>query len=315
LAVRFGLIVALVAIVLMPLTVALAQQANPVRVLPDTVERRETFNVTVTFTAPADKFNAIGLTDFCPDGWNVTVSTAWCTPTADAVKATGNEAEIAWFGEPDVGFDKGTSFSALYKVTVPDDALAGIHTFDGFLQYYLASEGPYYENITGDSEAEVTVPTLEGHIDLFREEAAGGPTWETPIVVRFFDNSTKLEMAWSPINVTTDAYGNFTIEDIEIDTYDIGVKNWTCLSELNTSVVFSGGNTTVVDFGAAREGDCHHVSGEDWVNYDDYIDFLINYDQVYANADFERSGKVGYRDYIALLLHYDKKGDVRLYTT
>ena len=142
-------------IALVPLGIALAQEANPGRTLPDAVHKGETFDVTVTFVAPVDKFNAIGLTDLCPDGWNVTVDKAWCTPSADAVLATGNKAELSWFGEPDVGFDKDISFTALYMVTVPDDASTGIYAFDGSVEYYVASEGPYSENTTGSSQLEV----------------------------------------------------------------------------------------------------------------------------------------------------------------
>ena len=148
-------IVAVLAIALMPLGIALAQEANPGRVLPDTVQKGETFDVTVNFTAPADMFNAIGLTDLCPDGWNVTVDAGWCTPNADVFTATGNKAEIGWYGEPGVGFDNGTIFTALYKVTVPDDASAGIYVFDGSVEYYVGPEGPYPENITGGSQVEV----------------------------------------------------------------------------------------------------------------------------------------------------------------
>ena len=151
----FVSVVALMVFALMPLGIALAQQANPDRVLPDTVQGGETFDVTVNFTAPVDNFNAIGLTDLCPDGWNVTVDETWCTPNADAFTATGNKAEIGWFGEPGVGFDKDISFSALYKVTVPDDAELGIYAFDGSLEYYVATEGPYLENVTGGSQVEV----------------------------------------------------------------------------------------------------------------------------------------------------------------
>jgi len=142
-------------VALMPLGIALAQQANPDRVLPDTVQKGETFEVTVNFTAPADMFNAIGLTDLCPDGWNVTVNTTWSTPNADVFTATGNKAEIGWYGQPDVGFDKDTTFTAVYKVTVPDDASAGIYVFDGSVEYYVGPEGPYSENITGGSQVEV----------------------------------------------------------------------------------------------------------------------------------------------------------------
>jgi len=148
---------ALMAVALMPLDMALAQGTNLTRALPDTVERNQTFNVTVTFTAPAGNFNAIGLTDNAPDGWNVTVNATWCTPNADVFTATGNKAEIGWFGKPGVGFDKNTSFTVLYKVTVPDYACAGNHAFNGFLEYWVGPIGPSSENITGDSEVEVPV--------------------------------------------------------------------------------------------------------------------------------------------------------------
>jgi len=151
----FVTIVALMLIALMPLGIALGQEASPGRVVPDAVHSGETFDVTVSFTAPVDKFNAVGLTDLAPDGWDVTVDEAWCTPNADAVLATGDKAEISWFGELDVGFDKDISFTALYKVTVPDDASAGIYAFDGSVEYYVGEEGPYSEDITGGSEVEV----------------------------------------------------------------------------------------------------------------------------------------------------------------
>jgi hypothetical protein len=154
----FVTIVALILVALMPLGIVLGQQANPGRVLPDTVQKGETFDVTVNFTAPADKFNAIGLTDLCPDGWNVTVDATWSTPNADAFTATGNKAEIGWFGAP-VGFVNGTTFTALYKVTVPADAELGIYAFNGSLEYYVGPENPaeppYSENIAGGSQVEV----------------------------------------------------------------------------------------------------------------------------------------------------------------
>jgi len=293
------------------------------RNLPDTVQRGETFNVTVTFTAPADKFNAISLTDLAPDDWNVTVNAAWCSPNADAVTATGNKVEIAWFGEPGVGFDNGTSFDVLYKVIVPNDAELGDYNFTGFLEYYLAAEGPYYGSITGDSQTEVTFPTLEGHVDLFRTEAAGGPTWETPLVVRFFDNSTKLEMDWSPINVTTDAYGNFTIEDVCPGTYDIGIKNYTTLSKMVYGKAFIADDTTAANFGTLIEADC---DDNDKTEGSDYAKVLNNYgarkiaDPTFWatnelwKADYTRDEKIDGADYASLLNNYGERGDIFYYT-
>ena len=143
--------VAVLAVALMPVAVALAQEANAGRVVPDAVHIGETFDVTVNFAAPVDNFNAIGVTDLCPDGWSVTVDKTWCTPNADAVLATANKAEIMWFWP----CESGTTFSALYKVTVADDASTGIYAFNGSLEYYVATEGPYLENTTGSSQVEV----------------------------------------------------------------------------------------------------------------------------------------------------------------
>jgi hypothetical protein len=144
-------ILALMAVTVVPLGVVLAQEASPGRLLPDTVQGGETFDVTVTFSSPADNFNAIGLTDLCPDGWNVTLDETWSTPNAGFVNAMGNKAEIMWFGP----YESGTTFSAVYKVTVPDDASLGIYAFSGSLEYYLGEEGPFVENITGGSQIEV----------------------------------------------------------------------------------------------------------------------------------------------------------------
>jgi len=149
------------AVVLMPLSVVLAQEANPTRVLPTVVDRGETFTVTVNFTAPSDDFRLGSFVDIAPAGWNVTVNKTWCTPVASAVKALGNKAELTWSGL----FDNGTFFSAVYKVTVPDDAELGFHTFAGYIEYYLGAGGPYGENIGGDYQV---LLLLEFEFDVIR---------------------------------------------------------------------------------------------------------------------------------------------------
>jgi hypothetical protein len=287
---------------------ALAQQANPSRALPAEVQGGQTFNVTVTFTAPADKFNAISLTDFCPDGWNVTVDKTWCSPNADAVTATGNKAEIAWFGEPGVGFDNGTLFNVLYKVTVPDYAPLGIYIFNGgFLQYYLGPEGPYHENITGDSEVDVIGATLEGHVGL-----SGFPA--TNVTVRFFDNGTQNETTKK--YSSTDSNGNFTIGHIPPGTYDVAVKGWTSLSNLESVVTLRAGNTTVVDFGVLLEGDARS-SNDDYIDFSDYGPLCSawlsypgcpggNWD---PGVDFSRDKYIDMSDYGPLSANWLKWGD------
>jgi len=228
----FVTIVALMAVALMPVDMALGQEVNPDRVLPDAVQRAETFDVTVTFTSPADNFNSIGLTDNAPDGWEVTVDRTWCTPNAQFVKATGNRAEFLWYGP----YAKDADFIAVYKVIVPCDASAGIHTFSGSLEYYLAGEGPYDENITGDFEVEVGVPT-------------------TPIIC-----SSPTSFSFS----ATHGGANPASETLEIWNSGVDTISWTLsddavwLSEDSTSGSSTGEHDTVavsVDITGMSDGD------------------------------------------------------------
>lgn len=152
-----GAILALVAITAMPSTVL--AQANPTRDLPDeAVQRGETFDVTITFIAPHGDFHAIGLTDLVPSGWAIEVDRAWCEPDADEFVVTDNKVELMWFG-PGAGYPAGTTFTAVYKVTVPNDASVGEHTFaNGTLEYHYGATGHEIENIGGDSQVEVPKP-------------------------------------------------------------------------------------------------------------------------------------------------------------
>jgi len=235
--VAFVTIMALMAVALMPVDMALGQEANPSRILPETVERGDKFNVTVTFTAPADEFNGIGLTDLCPDGWKVEVDAAWCTPTADTFTEKGNKAEIAWFGEPGVGFDNGTSFTALYKVTVPYDASAGIYTFDGFLKYWVGSEGEYDENIAGDSEVEVVAGKEANPSRILPETVEGGQTFN--VTVTFI--------------APADKFNAIGLTDFCPDDWDV-TANVTWCTPMATLVKDTGNKAEIAWFGAPGVG-------------------------------------------------------------
>jgi parallel beta-helix repeat protein len=143
----------------LPLVLTPAPPMGVMRDLPDVTYPGDTFDVFVSFTAPADGFNSIGLTDLAPAGWEVAVDTAWCTPNAHAAKAMGNKTEIMWFGP----YAKDTNFSAMYKVTIPDDAEPGINLFpyndcsNAWLEYYIGEQGPYTSCVIGEYEMTVTV--------------------------------------------------------------------------------------------------------------------------------------------------------------
>ena len=129
-------------VVALPPGIALAQGVSPARTLPPVISPGDTFEVRVTFTAPADMFNSIGLFDTAPEGWNVTVDASWCDPVPDggAKVVGGNSAQVIWYGSPNKGFDAGTRFKAVYKVTVPQNASnASVESpaFSGTLEYYI----------------------------------------------------------------------------------------------------------------------------------------------------------------------------------
>ena len=131
-------------VVALPLGIALAQEASPVRALPEVISPGDTIKVRVTFTAPADMFNAIGLSDTAPQGWNVTVDASWCDPAPAGAKSTaGNTAQFLWSGP----FDAGEKFKAVYEVTVPQDASVENPAFSGWLEYHIGEN--YFEEEIG----------------------------------------------------------------------------------------------------------------------------------------------------------------------
>jgi hypothetical protein len=158
--------------------------------------------------------------------------------------------------------------------------------------------------------------TLKGHVNLSRKQPAGNSTWETPLVVRFFDNSTKLEVGWSPINITTDAYGNFTIEEVAVGTYAIGVKNWTSLSKMAYGKNFTAGNVTAIDFGLLAEGD---TDNDDQIKLADFNRILTKFGAVPGDPnwnpmyDFNRSGAIDLADFNLVLTKYGQVGDTYNY--
>jgi hypothetical protein len=126
-----------------------------------------TFSAYVNFTAPADGYNAIGLTDVAPDGWEVTVNRSWCwidgsQKDALRVEAIGNTAEIMLEGI----YDEGTNISLMYKVTVPTTAEPGINNWTSgpcdvdvaWLEYWVFEGGEYRSCVWGDYMMIVIVP-------------------------------------------------------------------------------------------------------------------------------------------------------------
>jgi len=159
--------------------------------------------------------------------------------------------------------------------------------------------------------AEITAAILEGHVNF--PGAPEGPRWVRGLEVMFFNSTTGNETAWSPMNATTNSTGVFNITGLDPGTYDIGIKNWTCLSELNTSVALTVGNITVVDFGTTREGD---ADNNDYVNILDASSLVGAFGSSQggpgwnAHCDFNRDGNVNILDASALASNFGQHGDL-----
>jgi len=155
--------------------------------------------------------------------------------------------------------------------------------------------------------AEITAATLVGHVS-FPPARVGGLV--EPFVVKLFGAGNLSHVIWTG-NATTNSSGVFNITGLDPGTYDIGIKNATCVSEVNSSVTLTAGETKVVNF-TIREGDVH---SDDYVDMVDYGDFSYAYetlpgdDKWNANADLDRNGFIDMGDYSMFSYNYEEQGD------
>jgi len=156
----------------------------------------------------------------------------------------------------------------------------------------------------------LTGATLEGHVS-FSGRGTNNTKWIEPFVVKGFESGNLSHVLWTG-NATTNNTGVFTIEGVTPGTYDIGIKNWTCLSEVNSSVTLTAGNTTVVNFGTTREGDCNEddgVSAKDRsLLYDGWG--TTNVIQDGHLCDLNRDGMLSAKDRGLMYDNWGKSGDL-----
>jgi len=172
-------------------------------------------------------------------------------------------------------------------------------------EHGIATEGPVWQFTTVGA-------TLEGQINFSGRGSPPCGTWIEDFVVRGFEPGNLTNELWTE-NATTNASGVFIINGITPGTYDIGIKNWTCLSELNTSVTLNAGETTVVNFGMTREGDSNNddiITGADrsllysgWGKSQGEAGYDIHY-------DFNRDGSLGGPDRSLMYANWGQHGDL-----
>jgi parallel beta-helix repeat protein len=157
----------------------------------------------------------------------------------------------------------------------------------------------------------LTGATLEGHVS-FSGRGSNNTKWAEPFVVKGFEHNNLTHVLWTT-NATTNNIGVFTITGVTPGTYDVGIKNWTCLSEVVTGVTLTAGNTTVVDFGTTREGDSNN---DDWIVLSDRTILYTGWGSqspnpgYNAHADFNRDGWLTLADRTIMYTYWAQHGDL-----
>jgi hypothetical protein len=153
-----------------------------------------------------------------------------------------------------------------------------------------------------------TVATLEGHVSFSGRGTAPNNKWIEDFVVRFFQDGSEVRTD----NVTTDNTGGFLINGIVPGTYDISIKNWTCLSELNT-VTLTNNSTTVVDFGTTREGDSNGDDAVTIVDFSLLAGCFLTSPPGNPNCDYNRDNAVTIVDFSLLAGSFLQAGPLQGY--
>ncbi|GAF91778.1 unnamed protein product [marine sediment metagenome] len=152
---------------------------------------------------------------------------------------------------------------------------------------------------------------MVAHVSFPGRAAPPNDAWIEQFEVKIFAPGTT-SVVWEG-NRTTNNTGWFNISDVVVGTYDIAIKNWTCLSMLESNVTVSEGVGGVVDFGTTREGD---IDNNDWVYTPDLVAFCGAWNTKPPNpkwnplADFNRNDWVYTVDLVLFTGSWNQKGDV-----
>jgi len=156
--------------------------------------------------------------------------------------------------------------------------------------------------------------TLEGHVN-FTGRGSNNTRWAELFNVWLFEPGNLSNVLWTG-NATTNNTGVFTLSGLTAGSYDIGIKNWTCLSKMAYGKDFTAGNITAIDFGLLIESD---TDNDDQIRLADFNRILNsigaepgdgNWNAMY---DFDRSGKIDLADFNLVLNNFAKKGDLYYY--
>ena len=308
----FPAVIVLLALVLLPVMPAQADGSGTVVSIPDaTVWQGEEVTLPINITNITD-VGAITIW-LC---YNPTIVTIPAGGIADGnmgavINSTNNitgEAGMTWFSAT----GKTGDFVFAY-VTLKAGSVSGSSPLDIQVKDLADSNGTDIAHTVDNGTFTVMEgnATLEGHVS-FTGRGSNNTKWAELFNVTLFEVGNLSHVLWAG-NATTNNTGVFNITGLAPGTYDIGIKNWTCVSEVNSSVTLTAGNTTVINFGTTREGDCDN---NDHINILDASFLASRFGSGEGDpgwsplCDFNRDTQINILDASALASNFGQGGDL-----
>ncbi len=143
-----------------------------------------------------------------------------------------------------------------------------------------------------------TMNTLLGHVAF---QGVAAPPAGEELTVEFIQAGEVVDTR----TTTIDASGNFIIAGITPGTYDIRVKHFNHLANLESGVVIEEGGKTEVDFGTLLAGDANNDNA---VHIDDFTILASTFLTAGPEADFNFDGLVNIDDFELLRANFGQEG-------
>lgn len=151
--------------------------------------------------------------------------------------------------------------------------------------------------------------TITGQIALQGRPAAPNAALQVPVTVEIYVSGRSAPLM--SYTTTTDVNGQFTVSNIPIGNFNVGVKNIHTLRrvKLNQNLIAGGNN---IDFGTLMEGDANNDNTVDLL---DFSVLLATYNKIVgdpgydARADYNGDDAVDLLDFSLLLPNYNTDGE------
>ena len=208
----FVALLVLATIVIFPAGTALAYPpANPVRALPGVVDKGETFNVTVNFTAPANNFFLVSISDLAPAGWNVETNVSWCDPPIQTGVCFIRQGDSdSWEDAAGSGYNVCLRGIVTTEVeALPVRPVHNINTSEGFYTIQAAIDAA---NTTAGHTITVNAETYNENVNVYKQltirSTSGNPA--DTIVNATNSSAHVFNVTASWVNITGFTVGNAT---------------------------------------------------------------------------------------------------------